>query len=54
MQEYVMLVSVDESLFDGDESIEAAARIINGMIELGSDGAETPPTVRPLSEVVAC
>lgn len=49
---YVMVVTVDPSLLDGDESIENAAHVVNNALDLGIEGT-VPPSVQPLSEVIA-
>lgn len=48
--EYVMHVTIRTDNFDGDDSIENAAFILNSLIDpTGSNGIH----VRPLSEVIA-
>ncbi len=53
--EYVMHVTVPDSLLNGDDSIEVAARIVNDALDphIGNEGV-AGLMVRPLSEVVAC
>lgn len=50
---YVVIVDIDSSLLEGDDSIENACNIINEALDKGSEGI-VPPTVRPLSEEIAC
>lgn len=50
--QFVMVVEVDESLLNGDESIENAASLVNDALDSGTPGT-VPMKVRPLSEVIA-
>lgn len=51
--QYVMIVDIDRSILEGDDSIENAARIANQAFDRGTEGV-IPITVRPLSEIFPC
>lgn len=48
--QYVMAVDVPDEYFDGDDSIDVAARIVNDYLKYLIPAI----SVRPLSEVIAC
>jgi len=49
---FVMVVDVDESLLDGDDTIENATRLVNDALAISTPGV-VPIEARPLSEVIA-
>jgi hypothetical protein len=53
MTDYVVLLSVDDDLLDGDDSIEHAVSEVNVLLENQPVFGRTVATVRPLSEVIS-
>jgi len=53
--QYVVVLDIDEAFLDGDDSIEAACRLVTTSFEhTFYYDDKTTPSVRPLSEVIAC
>lgn len=54
MQQFVVVLHVDEADLDGDESIENATRLANEAFPPHGAEMTTTPVVIPLSEMLPC